>query len=91
LLAIVAHIAIYYVLGSLSFEYEFSFQPAWYIAGGMAIVAQVGDLVESQCKRHFHIKDTSGIIPGHGGLLDRADGLLLVGPIVVLLIYLGMI
>ena len=42
----------------------------------LAIVAQLGDLAESLAKRHFGVKDSSGLIPGHGGLLDRVDGLL---------------
>ncbi|MFQ6017221.1 MAG: phosphatidate cytidylyltransferase [Kiloniellaceae bacterium] len=42
----------------------------------LAIVAQAGDLFESSLKRRFGVKDASDLIPGHGGLLDRADGVL---------------
>jgi phosphatidate cytidylyltransferase len=42
----------------------------------LGVAAQLGDLVESLAKRHFGVKDSSGLIPGHGGLLDRVDGLL---------------
>lgn len=47
----------------------------------LAIVAQIGDLGESALKRRFKVKDSSNLIPGHGGLLDRADGMLSVFPV----------
>lgn len=43
---------------------------------GLAVCATLGDLVESQFKRDLGIKDMSGMLPGHGGLMDRLDGLL---------------
>ncbi len=43
---------------------------------GLVICATLGDLVESQFKRELGIKDMSGILPGHGGIMDRIDGML---------------
>ena len=47
-------------------------------------VGQMGDLVESLLKRSTGIKDSGGIVPGHGGMLDRIDALIVVSPIVYL-------
>jgi phosphatidate cytidylyltransferase len=58
-------------------------------SAGLAIVEQFGDLAESVAKRRFGVKDSSGLIPGHGGLLDRLDGLLAAIPAVALLTLLG--
>ena len=41
----------------------------------LGLVAQAGDLGESALKRHFNLKDASDLIPGHGGFMDRMDGI----------------
>lgn len=55
---------------------EGSIFPTAVISAGLAIVAQAGDFFESGMKRHFGVKDSSNLIPGHGGILDRVDGLI---------------
>lgn len=52
----------------------------------LAVVAQTGDIAESALKRHFGVKDSSRLIPGHGGLLDRVDGLVFVAPVVAMVV-----
>lgn len=59
------------------------------LSGVLAVIEQIGDLFESAFKRRFGMKDSSHIIPGHGGVLDRVDGLLAVSVAVAALDYLG--
>jgi phosphatidate cytidylyltransferase len=64
----------------------------WYkwviIAVLIGTFGTMGDLVESMFKRSINVKDSGGILPGHGGLLDRFDGLFLAVPVVYAYLYL---
>ena len=58
----------------------------WVTMGAIiSILAQVGDLMESSMKRSYGVKDSGGVMPGHGGLLDRVDGLGLVCAVIATL------
>lgn len=59
------------------------------IGAPMAVVAQVGDFFESWLKRRANVKDSGNLLPGHGGIMDRVDGLLPVALLTAILIKIG--
>ena len=59
------------------------------VAAFLSIIGQAGDLLESLAKRHFGVKDSGHLIPGHGGALDRLDATLAVLPVAWLLAHLA--
>lgn len=66
------------VSGLLAFSRGYAVGPLMLIAAAAAIVEQLGDIFESALKRRYNVKDSGNFIPGHGGVMDRVDGLLAV-------------
>lgn len=55
-------------------------------AASVGVIAHMGDLFESWAKRNFRVKDSGGLIPGHGGVLDRIDSTLLAAPALAIVV-----
>lgn len=77
----------------LAFGLQYSWEITlwdWRMAGLIVgLACPVGDLVESRMKRALDVKDSGGILPGHGGLLDRFDGFILSIPVLFLYLFLS--
>lgn len=59
------------------------------VSAVLSVAAQASDLAQSAIKRYFSIKDTGGVIPGHGGVLDRIDSIMLSAPLYAAMQYLA--
>lgn len=74
---VIVGVYLYFVQGA--FPYSFSTMLLWTLV--FSVGGQLGDLIESAFKRHYGVKDSGKILPGHGGILDRFDSLLFVLPL----------
>ena len=75
------------VWGALCAKFgDAGYAPVMVVSAVLGAVSQGGDLFESWIKRYLNVKDSSNLIPGHGGIFDRTDALLAVAPIVVIII-----
>lgn len=72
-------------IGKLLFLPALSWQGCVVFAIALGLAGQIGDLFESELKRASRIKDSGGILPGHGGFLDRIDALLFASPVAYLI------
>ncbi|UOE41332.1 phosphatidate cytidylyltransferase [Chryseobacterium suipulveris] len=74
-----------FVLGFFIEKFHPDLRGNWIVVGFLvSVFAPLGDLVESQLKRTFAVKDSGNIIPGHGGILDRLDSFIICVPVVYL-------
>lgn len=74
-------VAAIYLLFDKNLTKDYSYVTMLGLVAIFSVCAQFGDLVESAIKRHFGVKDSGKLIPGHGGVLDRFDSLIFVFPV----------
>jgi len=85
----VAAMLVYGLVWQKFFRLEGLSYPALALYGALgSVVSQIGDLYFSCIKREYGIKDFGNILPGHGGILDRFDSMILCAPLIELLLYL---
>ena len=78
--------ALYGFILRSAFDFEMSYIELIIMGLVVAIVSQIGDLVASAVKRQYEIKDYGFLFPGHGGVLDRFDSVMLVSPFLFILL-----
>ena len=81
---------VFYIVYGLILKYAFNFSVRFASLALMgviiSVISEIGDLSASIIKRHYGIKDYGTLFPGHGGILDRCDSVIMVAPAVYLLL-----
>ncbi|MBF0568156.1 MAG: phosphatidate cytidylyltransferase [Nitrospirae bacterium] len=76
------------VILKIGFKFQISYLTTIVVGIVMGVLGIIGDLIESMFKRERNIKDSGSSLPGHGGILDKVDGMLIAAPVLYYLILL---